>query len=731
MIAALAAAALSQAIVPSEHLPPSAEDPCALFDRQQTNTDARAGNFTIEDQVRMADIGRAEPRGASGAFDVSPDRRQIVYLVKRANPELNVYCQRVVVEPMNGSGPKTEIDRGGDFIRDDFPLRDFTAIVAGWDKPNPPHWSPDGTRVGFLKRVGGSTQVWLADPAGGEPARQATTLPDNVDRFAWSGDGKGLVVASRPGIRRKAEAIAREAPQGFLFGERFSPQFAKRPIPTGDVETVFSYVSLADGSARPATAEETVDLVPARPEGLPANARSTVAGTDGNAAWLEPKFPERLISPTRLVMRRPDGSRVACDDQACEGIRELWWSADGRAVLALQGTGWAKSQMALLRWDVGANQPRRILVTDDILFGCQMAGEELVCARGGAARPRRLVAIDARTGAERTIVDPNPAFRNARFGIVQRLRFRNAFGAESYADLVLPTNHRPGQKHPLVVVQYTSDGFLRGGTGDEVPIHPLANRGFAVLSFSRPYFSAETTTARTDDELVRANRANWIDRRRVQSSLEEAVRLAIQTGAIDADRMGISGFSDGASTVQWALINSDLFKVASLGSCCEDLYTYPLEAGPRFAALLRTKGYRHFEIGSDETWKPLSLILNADRIDVPLLIQTGDSEYEAGLDVVATYKLLHKAIELYVLEDETHVKWQPAHRQAIYTRATEWFEFWLMHRIDCDPSKAEQYRRWKAMAGAPAADLLHCSTSVTGSMTAPNSRPRQDRAADR
>jgi len=143
---------------------------------------------------------------------------------------------------------------------------------------------------------------------------------------------------------------------------------------------------------------------------------------------------------------------------------------------------------------------------------------------------------------------------------VQRLRFRNAYGTESFADLVLPPDHRPGQQHPLVVVQYTSDGFLRGGTGDEVPIHPLANRGFAVLSFDRPTFSAAALTATSEEELVRANRADWIDRRRVQSSLEIALELAIETGAVDAGRMGISGFSDGGSTVQWALINSDLSK---------------------------------------------------------------------------------------------------------------------------------------------------------------------------
>src|SRR3546814_7367490 len=44
----------------------------------------------------------------------------------------------------------------------------------------------------------------------------------------------------------------------------------------------------------------------------------------------------------------------------------------------------------------------------------------------------------------------------------------------------------PFLSYPLVVVQYDTRGFLRGGTGDEYPIQALAASGFAVLSVSRP-----------------------------------------------------------------------------------------------------------------------------------------------------------------------------------------------------------------------------------------------------
>ena len=162
------------------------------------------------------------------------------------------------------------------------------------------------------------------------------------------------------------------------------------------------------------------------------------------------------------------------------------------------------------------------------------------------------------------------------------------------------------------------------------------------------------------------------------------------------------------STVQWALINSDLFQVASMGSCCEDLYSFALAAGPRFTEYLRDMGYRYFEPGAETFWEPMSLILNVDRIDVPILIQAGDSEYEGSLDVVETFSHNNKAIELYVFPDESHVKWQSSHRLAMYERVVEWFEFWLMGRLNCNPSREAQYARWSAMEGAPPTRDLRC-----------------------
>lgn len=701
------AAALSFSIIPIAEPPRSLADPCAAFDSSPGLRGERG--MTAEDLVQLADIGRADPNETQSAFGLSPDMTQIAFAVRRGNAETNTYCQRLMVMPLDGSRAPRELDRGGEYLRDDFRLREFSSVTAGWVKVNTPRFSPDGRAIAYLKRTGGSTQVWLADSSGGTDARQITTLPDDVDAFAWLGGGDSIIVATRPGIRDAALEIARQARRGFLYDESISPQFTSRPIPRGAVATQYTTVDLATGETRGATEEEIAVLVPAAREDLPERARGYIDGPDGWAAWLEPKYPDRYISPTRLVLTDPSGNRITCSQASCEGIMRMWWSSSERALFAVQKTGWGQSRMGILRWDIGASVPRRLMVSDDMLIGCALATEEIICAREGATTPRQLVGIGLDSGEARLIHDPNPLVSSLDLGSVQRFRFRNDYGVESYADLVLPPDHEPGQRHPLVVVQYISHGFLRGGSGDEVPIQPLAARGFAVLSFAKPDLVPAVAQAQTATELLSANRVDWLDRRNVQSSLDIALDRAIGTGAVDADRMGLTGWSDGVSSAQFALINSPRYKVASLGSCCEDMYSYVLSAGPAYSAFTRSIGYRFFEEGAEEFWRPMSLILNVDRVDVPILIQNADSEYEGGLDVVEVYRAEGKPIELHVFEDETHYKWQPAHRNAVYERTTEWLEFWLMKRRNCDPARDQQYDRWLTMEGAPSRAQLACS----------------------
>jgi len=58
----------------------------------------------------------------------------------------------------------------------------------------------------------------------------------------------------------------------------------------------------------------------------------------------------------------------------------------------------------------------------------------------------------------------------------------------------------------------------------------------------------------------------------------------------------------------------------------------------------------------------------------PLLMQAPDDEYQAGLESFTALREAGKPVDLFVFPDEHHVKWQPAHRLAVYRRNLAWFD---------------------------------------------------------
>src|SRR3546814_19693479 len=69
---------------------------------------------------------------------------------------------------------------------------------------------------------------------------------------------------------------------------------------------------------------------------------------------------------------------------------------------------------------------------------------------------------------------------------------------------------------------------------------------------------------------------------------------------------------------------------------------------------------------------------------------------------------------MFVYPNEHHIKWQPAHRLAVYERDIDRFAFWFQNVVDPDPAKAAEYDRWKEMRARPAV-----SSSAPASAPAP------------
>lgn len=653
-------------------------------------------SITPDDLLRLRDIGQPDGSmfGQPSPLGVSPYGHQAAFLLSRADPDTNSYCRALVVISLSGPPNPHILDRGGEMITNSTVARGLVVDI-GFPALLTPAWSPDGRWIVYLRRDHGITQAWRAR-ADGSGAQVVTRSPVDVEAVAWTRDGGRIVYVTQPGQDDAGRRIVQEGRSGWLYDARFAPNVAARPLVPGSAPREAFTIDPASRDVMPADAAER-SLVPMEDQSGSSIAPSAVS-PDGRRAWTEHRDASPL-SPLQLVVINDSGNRVICTGAHCDGgFTGLWWDREGNELRFLRREGWAKGQMGLYRWIPGTAEPRRMLLTNDVLLGCTPAGLSLLCTSENAVTPRRLVSVDPRSGDVRPIYDPNPEFGSIRLGKVERLRWRNDLGLEAWGDLVLPPDYRPDTKLPMIVVQYHSDGFLRGGTGDEFPIHAFAARGFAVLSIERPAFFAEAKPGiRSYDDVNAANGKGWAERRSLLSSLVTGVNMVIARGVADPARIGITGLSDGASTARFALINTRLFAAAAISTCCVEPKSVMIYGGIAYADAMRAMGYPPASRDDPAFWSPYSMALNARTMSRPLLMQLADEEYLLGLETFTALREANQPVEMYVFPGEHHIKWQPAHRRAIYERNLDWFQFWLQSHIDSDPAKAAQYKRWEAM----------------------------------
>ena len=648
-----------------------------------------------EDLVALRDIGPVDPGSrVSPIFTLSPDGGRVAFQLRRADAASNRYCLAMVVLDLNAAADPTLVDTGGELLLLSTDTPGKVGMPTGIMLTITPRWAPDGSWIAFLKREGGTTQVWRADAGGGGSA-PLTQAPSDVVDFRISEDGTTLLYATRPGLEEARGAIAREALTGFHYDDRFAPAAADTPFPPPPIPRRAFALDVSTGTVRSATAGEAAALGAPSSQGE----RQGLSGRPSRPSnvWISQVALTGGASSGALHADRGDGRTRTCPAPECTGATDPWWVPGGSRVRFLRREGWGRASTAIYEWDPDGGAVRRIYRTGDVLVDCTPSGAALICLRVASLQARRLERLDPKTGERELLFDPNPGFANLALGRVERLHWRNSFGIEVLGDLVLPTDYRVGERYPLVVVQYDTRGFLRGGTGDEYPIQAFANRGYAVLSVSRPQPVGLHRGARTLDEVNRLDLEDFADRRSALSALEEGVELAIAKGVADPARIGITGFSDGASQTISALLHSRLFAAAAMSSCCVDT-TFPTRVGPAAARSFYEAGFPRMTDRKEGFWKQISLSLNARRVRTPTLLQLADTEYLSALESYTALREVGAPFDMFVFPGEYHVKWQPAHRLAIYRRALDWFDFWLRGVRSQAPERQVELHHWDTLS---------------------------------
>jgi dipeptidyl aminopeptidase/acylaminoacyl peptidase len=660
---------------------------------------------SYEDLIDVVDVGVSMDRNASAGVAISPDGRMVAVETRRADVAANRMNIRWLAIALRSGHGTIDLGDGGE------PLAlSEDGVPQGYSFPQVPAWSADSGSIVFAANRDGQVQLWRSY-LDGRPQEQVSHSAGNVVSYRMSRDGQKVYFSIGLARDLLQAAEASEARRGFLYDRRFAPMYrALKPIPDtdptlyGQPDSALRVVELRTGTERVATAteqQEFTELQQPKVSGRP-GAEWVRSAETGAAVWLENLDTSGLgLDMPRTVVAALDGNSdqpLICSAPVCTGLFEgLWLSETGDGAYFLKWTGrFRRDELALYGWSFAKGTVNVILKTRNLLQGCTRTRIEIVCAEESATSPRALVAIRLDSGARRTIYDPNRNLQSREFGKVVPLSWHDEAGTEGFGHLVLPNGYVRGKRYPLVIVQYQSRGFLRGGVGDEHPIFVLAAKGFAVLSFHRPIDPALQSSVKSWEEADRQSWSKFRDRRRVLSSLLAAVRLISGMEIADPQRVGISGLSDGANTASFALIHSpDTFAAAALAATRWNPVDYYLE-GIEAQETLQEWGLGLPETNA-EHWGEISVALNAGKIEAPLLIQASDREYLAETQTYSALREAGKAVELFVFPDEYHTKWQPAHKWAVYKRNVQWFEFWLQNVEEPDPVDPGQYGRWRQL----------------------------------
>ncbi|MFL6855923.1 MAG: S9 family peptidase [Sphingomicrobium sp.] len=644
---------------------------------------ASPGNlFGPDDLARLAAV--AEPA-------LSPDGRWLAYSVKTTNAAAD--------------------KQQSDLWRVNWDGNERTALTHTSDDSEwLPQWSADGRWLAFLADRGGEdakAQVWLMPADGGE-ARQVTKLPDGVEDFVWSPDGRRLAVIAWDPERSEGTPKPKNPPP--IVTSRY--QFKEDG--TGYLTSRRKHLYVVDvdgGKAALLTPGDHDEQLPAwSPDGRTI-AYVTKRGADPDRHL---NFDIYLVAPEAGATERqltsfpgsdldpywesrpswsPDGRRIAYlqsgEDKwiyyapwqlavidASTGKSTLpapidmslykpRWAPDGRSVLSLvernRETHLSRIDLADGRVTALTNGPRF-----DTDFAIAPNGRIAVLG-GDDLHPYEVSAIEG--SKLRPLTNHNAWLAAKRLAPVEDIQFTGADGTQLEGFLVKPVDYQPGRRYPTIL-------RIHGGPVYQFSHEFMADwQAYAASGYAVVAVNPRGSSGRGFN-FARAIYADW-GNKDVQDVLS-GVDYVLKLGIADPDRLGIGGRSYGSILTNYVIASDKRFKAAvsgagssnMLGMYGHDQYTreYELELGTPWA---NREAY-------DRTSYPF---LHADRIVTPTLFYCAEKDFNVPcLGAEQMYQALRSRgldTQLVIYPGENHPLTVPSYLRDRMQRLIGWYDRFL------------------------------------------------------
>jgi dipeptidyl aminopeptidase/acylaminoacyl peptidase len=376
-------------------------------------------------------------------------------------------------------------------------------------------------------------------------------------------------------------------------------------------------ISIGSGSA-PRLSDHTVREAEAAPSipGSP-NATSIATSPDGkNLAWLDTD-KEELNGPTYLFCScRRQGPDTKPRPVSRKPILAFRWAETSNSFWVIAGDG-PDEPVSHLGTDGHFEQ---ITKTPAVRRrgGFVASGGAVAWVESDGAHYARIWTRD-REGRVRMRVDLNPQVAKWTLGKQEVIRWKNGAGEDLHGVLVRPN----GKRLPLIVDPYSSgrNGFLNVAVlGNYI----FVKQGFAV--FLPNHRAPHTLPAAMfgTDYVGRAKDRDPVDVLvdDVMSGVDELIRR----GVADPDRLFLYGFSNGASSVNQLLTQTQRFRAAvSCAGVADWLVWYKERFATAGDFIAQFLGGRRPEDSLD-LYHRISPFYQVDKIETPLLLAIGDKD---------------------------------------------------------------------------------------------------------
>lgn len=276
---------------------------------------------------------------------------------------------------------------------------------------------------------------------------------------------------------------------------------------------------------------------------------------------------------------------------------------------------------------------------------------------------------------ERRLTDANPQQKEVAWTPGARLVEYNCEngGSKHQAVLYLPAGYEQGKKYPMLTYIYELlsqeyNAYSQPNATRYSNPSVFTSRGYAFLKPDIVYHVNDPGRS-----------ATWC--------IVPAVKAAIATGIVDAERVGLQGHSWGGYQTAFVTTQTSIFKTAVAGAPLTDMVSmfgsiYWNSGGTDGSIFISSQG--RFTGGPNEV--PDAYLRNspqnfADKLSMPLMIlhndRDGAVDFNQGITYYNHLRELGKEVVLLEYVGENHGLARPANQKDYALRMTEWFDTFL------------------------------------------------------